>query len=236
MRSVSTRLLHVAAVGVLALGFLAGPAAQSPQPAAWLVFVDDLHLDFRNTGRLRDLVRQLVNLLQSTGLVGIHTSGPSNVMIEPTGDAASVRWAIKQVIGNGLRPSDYLGHPDQEAAHRADVSLRAALKAVSTLEAIDATQKALIYISNGYVNFDRVRTSPTRPDLAYEAMRAHIVIHAIDPRAHISGLERDPKLDDAAWEACLTAWEAHLERPGIAFAGSWTARGWCCWMPTSKIA
>ena len=117
----------------------------------------------------------------------------------------------KRVTGNGLRLSDFIGNADYEVSYRADRALSRALKAVSTLEAVDAPQKILVYVSSGYVNFDRVRTPPTRPDLAYSAMQAQVVIHAIDPRGHISGLERDPNVDDEAWEAYLAAWEAHLE-------------------------
>jgi hypothetical protein len=211
MRHLPARLVPFGVVGVLLLGFLALPAAQSSPPIAWLIFVDDLHLEFRYTGQLRDLTRRLATLVRPTDLVGIHTTGPSDLMIDPTSDVTSVRDAIKRVTGNGLRSSEVIGNANDEVSYRANRALSAALKAVNTLEAVDASQKILIYVSNGYVNFDRVRTSPTRPDLAYEAMRAHVVIHAIDPRAHISGPERDPKVDDAAWEAQLVAWEAHLE-------------------------
>jgi hypothetical protein len=198
-------------VAALALGLNAILTAQSSPPIAWLLFVDDLHLEFRNTGRLRDLTRRLVTLVRPAELVGIHTTGPSDLMIDPSSDVTSVRDAIKRVTGNRLRSSDFIGNADYEMLYRADRALSAALKAVNTLEAVDASQKILIYVSNGYVNFERVRTSPTRPDLAYEAMRAQVIIHAIDPRAHISGLERDPKIDDAAWEAYVAAWEADLE-------------------------
>ena len=198
-------------VAALALGLTAIPTAQSSPAIAWLLFVDDLHLEFRNTGRLRDLTRRLATIVRPTDLVGIHTTGPSDLMIDPTNDVTSVRDALKRVTGNGLRLSDFIGNADYEVSYRADRALSAALKAVSTLEAVDAPQKILVYVSSGYVNFDRVRTSPTRPDLAYEAMRAQVVIHAIDPRGHMSGPERDPNVDDEAWEAYLAAWEAHLE-------------------------
>jgi hypothetical protein len=210
MRHVPTRLLHVAAVGVLALGFLEGTAAQSPQPAAWLIFVDDLHLDFRNTGRLRDLIRRVVSFVQPTELIGIRTSGPSNVIIDPTSDVTSVRYACKRIVGNGLRPSDFIGNADSEASHRADVSLHAALEAISTLESTDASQKVLIYVSNGYVNFDRVRTSTTRPDLAYGALRAQVVIHVIDPRELTASSDLDARVDEATWQEHLEETRASL--------------------------
>jgi hypothetical protein len=203
---------QISVVAALALGLTAIPTAQSSPSTAWLLFVDDLHLEFRNTGRHRDLIRRLAALVRPTELIGIHTTGPSGLVIDPTSDIASVRDAIKHVSGNGLRPSDFIGNADYEVSYRADRALSAALKAVSTLEAVEARQKILIYISNGYVNFDRVRTSPTRPDLAYAAMRAQVVIHAIDPCAHLPPLERDPKVDDAAWEAHLEETRDSLRR------------------------
>jgi hypothetical protein len=36
-------------------------------PVAWMLFVDDMHLDFRNTGRLRTFARTVISELAEEG-------------------------------------------------------------------------------------------------------------------------------------------------------------------------
>ena len=92
---------------------VAAPVATyvTPQSAVtWLVFVDDLHLDFRNTGRLRDLL----------GLV-------SSELIQ---DERPVRRAVQRLVeavGRYHAGSDAAGSRDQESVWRRpeDVGSRA---------------------------------------------------------------------------------------------------------------
>jgi hypothetical protein len=79
----AARLALVVALSSNSIGCDA--AAQSASAAAdsvaWMLFVDDLHLDFRNTGRIRQLVQIFLKEIAREGdLVAIRTSGPSGVL------------------------------------------------------------------------------------------------------------------------------------------------------------
>ena len=53
----------------------------------FLFFVDDLHLQFQSSGRVRDLFKKIAkNLLHEGDLFGIVSSGPSSISIDMTYD------------------------------------------------------------------------------------------------------------------------------------------------------
>src|SRR6476469_6235487 len=53
----------------------------------WMIFVDDLHMDFQNTGRIKDLFKQISNELVHEGdMFGIVSTGPSSIAIDLTYD------------------------------------------------------------------------------------------------------------------------------------------------------
>ena len=59
----------------------------------FLIFIDDLHLDFRNTGRIRDLFKRISKTLIHEGdMFGIVSTGPSSLAIDrPTTARCSTR-------------------------------------------------------------------------------------------------------------------------------------------------
>ena len=51
----------------------------------WMIFVDDLHLDFKNTGRIKDLFKRIARELVHEGdMFGIVSTGPSSSSIDHT--------------------------------------------------------------------------------------------------------------------------------------------------------
>lgn len=120
-------------------------------PVAWMFFVDDLHLRFQNTGRLRDLVGGIMKGLSQDGdEVAIRTPGPSMVFAD-FGKSADLLSHIRKLTGNGLLPSDIInGTGDREVQYRAQVSLSLATAAAAILGQADNTRRALIYVSDGY--------------------------------------------------------------------------------------
>ena len=75
----------------------------------FLIIVDDLHLDFRNTGRIRDLFKKISRTLVHEGdMFSIVSTGPSSLAIDPTYDRKILDEAIKKITGNGLKPSDII--------------------------------------------------------------------------------------------------------------------------------
>lgn len=122
----------------------------------FLIIVDDLHLDFRNTGRIRDLFKKISRTLIHEGdMFSIVSTGPSSLAIDPTYDRKILDEAIKKVTGNGLKPADIIQGSDgaqgpSEVRYRANVAFSTAYDMLSQMEKINNRRKAVIWVSNGY--------------------------------------------------------------------------------------
>jgi VWFA-related protein len=122
----------------------------------FLLFVDDLHLDFRNTGRIRDLFKKIAKTLIHDGdMFGIVSTGPSSLAIDLTYDRKRLDEAISRISGSGLKPSDIIEGPDSsqgpsEVRYRAHVAFSTANDIMRNFEKIHNRRKAFIYVSNGY--------------------------------------------------------------------------------------
>ena len=107
------------------------PAAAAPDTTdvsgrIFLFFVDDLHLQFHNTGRVRELFKKISKELVHEGdMFGIVSSGPSSIAIDMTYDRTRLDEAIKKMAGNELKPTDIIngpsgvGRPERSALPRA---------------------------------------------------------------------------------------------------------------------
>jgi hypothetical protein len=152
-----TKRTALALLGVMSTGsvLMQEPQAQQSNalPAAWMLFVDDLHLDFRNTGRLRDLLRTIIDTVAEPGdIMAIRTSGPSAVFADFS-DAGRLLAEVKRVTGNGLLPRDIIAGAksgDWEVRYRAHQSLSDAISATAVLGQVGPPARGLIYLSNGY--------------------------------------------------------------------------------------
>jgi VWFA-related protein len=133
----------------------------------FLIFVDDLHLDFRNTGRIRELFKKIEKeLIHEGDMFGIVSSGPSSTAIDMTYDRKRLDEAINKIAGNGLKPSDIIDTPDgsqgpPEVRYRAHVAFSTVYDTLKNLETVHNRRKAFIYVSNGY-DFDPFATSRTK--------------------------------------------------------------------------
>ena len=122
----------------------------------FLIIVDDLHLDFRNTGRIRDLFKKISRELVHEGdMFSIVSTGPSSLAIDPTYDRKILDEAIKKITGNGLRPSDVIQGSDSasgpsEVLYRAHVAFSTAYDMLTQMERINNRRTAVIWVSNGY--------------------------------------------------------------------------------------
>jgi VWFA-related protein len=125
----------------------------------FLLFVDDLHLDFRNTGRIRDLFKKIsTDLIHEGDMFGIVSTGPSSLAIDLTYDRKRLEEAIKRITGNGLRPNDIIQGPESsqgpsEVRYRAHVAFSTIYDIIKQFEKIQNRRKAVVYVSNGY-DFD----------------------------------------------------------------------------------
>jgi VWFA-related protein len=135
------------------------PAARPTSDAAgrvFLIFIDDLHLDFRLTPRTRDLMsRMLRNLIHEGDMFGIVSTGTSSISEQLTYDRQVLESAIKRTTGSGLRPEDYIktiqgAQGPAELRYRAHVAFRTAYDLMRNIEGLRNRRKAVIYISSGY--------------------------------------------------------------------------------------
>jgi VWFA-related protein len=122
----------------------------------FLIFVDDLHLDFRNTGRIRELFKKIAKeLIHEGDMFGIVSTGPSSLSIDLTYDRKRLDQAITKITGSGLAPKDILDVPEgaqgpPEVRYRAHVAFSTANDIIQQLSQIHNRRKAFIYVSNGY--------------------------------------------------------------------------------------
>ena len=142
----------------VAEGILLPPSRPATDAAGriFLIFVDDLHLDFRNTGRIRDLFKKISDELVHEGdMFGIVSTGPSSISIDLTYDRRRLTEALKKISGSALAPKDILDVPEgsqgpPEVRHRAHVAFSTAGDMMRQLEQVHNRRKAFIYVSNGY--------------------------------------------------------------------------------------
>jgi VWFA-related protein len=122
----------------------------------FLFFVDDLHLQFHNTGRVRELFKKISKELVHDGdMFGIVSSGPSSIAIDMTYDKMRLDEAIKKIAGNELKPSDIIQGPSgsqgpSEVRYRAHVAFSTVNDILQNLEQVHNRRKALVYVSDGY--------------------------------------------------------------------------------------
>jgi VWFA-related protein len=135
------------------------PATRPTSDAAgriFLIFIDDLHLDFRNTPRIRDLFKKIAKeLIHEGDMFGIVSTGPSSIAIEMTYDRRRLDEAMKKISGAGLAPKDILDVPEgaqgpPEVRYRAHVAFSTAYEIMGKLQQVHNRRKAFVYVSNGY--------------------------------------------------------------------------------------
>jgi VWFA-related protein len=139
-------------------GIILPPARPTNDAAGriFLIFVDDLHLDFRNTGRIRELFKKISKeLIHEGDMFGIVSTGPSSISIDLTYDRKRLDQAINKITGSGLAPKDILDVPEgangpPEVRYRAHVAFSTANDIINNLAQVHNRRKAFIYVSNGY--------------------------------------------------------------------------------------
>jgi VWFA-related protein len=121
--------------------------------------VDDLHMEFRDTHRVRRLFRDMGKELVHDGdLFGIVSTGTSSIAIDLTYDRTRMEEAANKITGGGLRPSEIIqqsstGETPQEVMHRANVAFETVYQMLTNLQQTQNRRKAVVLISNGY-DFD----------------------------------------------------------------------------------
>jgi VWFA-related protein len=122
----------------------------------FVFFVDDLHLQFDNTGRVRELFKKISKTLVHDGdMFGIVSTGPSSLSIDMTYDKTRLDEAIKKITGSELKPSDIIqassgAQGPTEIRYRAHVAFSTVNELLKNLEKVHNRRKAVVYVSDGY--------------------------------------------------------------------------------------
>jgi len=122
----------------------------------FVFFVDDQHLQFHNTGRIRQLFEKFAKeLLHDGDMWGMVSSGPSSISQQMTYDKGRFQELIKKITGNELKPEDIINGPSgpggpTEVRYRAHVAFSTVEETLKNLEQVHNRRKALIYVSDGY--------------------------------------------------------------------------------------
>jgi len=131
-------------------------SVQDTSGRIFLFFVDDLHLQFQNTGRVRDLFKRIGrNLIHDGDLFGIVSSGPSSISIDMTYDRRRLDEAVNKMTGGGLKASEIINQSSgsggpTELRYQAHVAFSTMQEALENLEKVHNRRKALIWVSEGY--------------------------------------------------------------------------------------
>jgi VWFA-related protein len=153
------RTYNIDAPPRLAIEGLAVPPARpaaSDSGRIFFILVDDLHLDFRDTARVRDLFKRISSELVHDGdMFGIVSTGASAIEIGLSYDRRRLDQAAQKLSGSALQPGEVISSPQgaqgpAEVRHKAHVAFSTAAEAMRQLGEIHDRRKAFIYISNGY--------------------------------------------------------------------------------------
>jgi VWFA-related protein len=210
------------------------PSSRPVNDAAGRIFIfviDDLHLNARDTPRLRQLFRQITKELVHDGdLFGVVSTGTSSIAIDLNYDRARLEEAANKINGSSLTPTDILqqsatgtGQVPQEVMHRANVAFSTMYDMLNNLQQTQHRRKAVVLISNGY-DFDpfaSTRAANSDPlfnrgsqfndadltgqlaELTRQANRANATIYTFDPRGLVAGQDIDQTVDSVEWATHL---------------------------------
>lgn len=124
----------------------------------FVFFVDDLHLEFGSTGRVRELFKKISKQLIHDGdLFGIVSSGPSSISLQLTYDKRRLDEAINKMTGAELKPQEIVDQsgsapgPPPEVRYRVGVAFKTVFELLQNLDKVHDRRKALVYVSDGYV-------------------------------------------------------------------------------------
>jgi len=123
---------QVAAPSLVREGVILPPTRPMNDAAGRIILfvVDDLHLDFANTPRVRTLFKKLgKELIHEGDLFGVVSTGTSSIAMDLTYDRTRLDEAANRITGGALKPKDIIeesanGETPQEVMHRAHVPLR----------------------------------------------------------------------------------------------------------------
>ena len=122
----------------------------------FVIVLDDLHLDFGSTARVRDLVKRVLRILIHDGdMFAIVSTGTSSISEPFTYDRQVLESAIARMTGEALTPEEIIKGSSgpqgpTELRHRAHVAFSTVRDLLRNLEGVRQRRKAVLYLSSGY--------------------------------------------------------------------------------------
>ena len=209
-------MFNVRAGRLLAFGVLVAVACITPprvgaatqdEGVTWLVFVDDLHLDFLNTGNIRTLLRSIASELVRDGDTFVLRSSGHSPSLPFSANRSLLDAAIRRVAGNALPPAATLrvwptNEMPDEVRYRASVAGSAATEMLNAGPSPSSRRVAMLYITNGY------HLDPPVVEVAgfaSAAQRSHVTVFAMNARGLPNARPLPAQGDAALWASYRTA-------------------------------
>jgi hypothetical protein len=197
------------AVALLAAVVLAATPVhgQAPDPPrAFLVIVDDLHIDVRSTPRLRKLLQDLAKGARNDDTWALVTTGSSGIRLEPAPGGADLRAAVSRVTGSSLKVREELdafGDADRTAI----VRRRALVTDILIAQAVSQTAQrrggplSILYLTDGY----DARMVPAMSETVRAAAEARAQLVAVSVRDLVTGSTPASDVRPDEWTAYVEA-------------------------------
>jgi VWFA-related protein len=169
----------------------------------FLFFVDDLHLQFQNSGRVRELFKKIArNLVHDGDLFGIVSSGPSSIAIDMTYDKKRLDEAINKIAGSGLKPSEIIqrgsgSEGPTELRYNAHVAFSTMREGLENLEKVHNRRKALVWVSEGYDfnPFQESRLGTKDPNSPFLQNDSNALRNSLQNQDGTTSQQTDPFID-----------------------------------------
>jgi VWFA-related protein len=176
------------------------PAVRPPADTSGriiFIFVDDLHIEFKLTPRVRQMLKELSHTLIHDGdMFAIVSTGYSSIAQDPTYDRKRIPEIIEKVSCSGFAPAQIVAAAATESGpaevrYRANTAFSTAYDLLRQLEAVPDRQKTFIYISSGY-DFNPFPEARQRADAERNSRNPSNVAGQTDPNAVDPSLLSNP--------------------------------------------
>ena len=184
-----------------------------------VIFVDDLHFEFKMTSRVRSLLNRMADLLIHDGdLFAIVSTGYSSIEQNLTYDRKRVKEAVAKIQGAGLKSTELVqaastANGPAEVRYRANTAFSTAYDMLKQLEKITNRRKAFLYVSSGY-DFNPFPDARKRADAQRNSRDGGTILGQTDPNPVDESLLSNPfeERNNALGEADLVREMSELTR------------------------
>ena len=171
-------------------------AQQATAPARTFYFiVDDLHVEFRDTIRVRALVQRIASDIVHEGdRFAVSSTGSPTIQLDVTTDPQRLTDATTRIAGSALKPYQFTESSESvEIAHRVHVALNTIRELLQNADD-GSGPKVVVLISEGY-DFDAAQEDLNEEfnNLALEANGVNARFYTLDPRRLVA---QNPQASD----------------------------------------